>query len=162
MKNQKGFATLEVILSLTIISVLVFIAVPKIDKVIEKILLDYEMKKFCNEVNLTRSLNRSSSFDPKIFFQKISKPKTEIVLSLRKNDNSYSLRQNTKYIRERHYLPSGMKLNYSPSEMNDIKFNSEGIYGSGSGTITLTSRRGEKAEIVFNTVGRWRGNRNVR
>ena len=160
MKNQRGFATLEVILATTIISLLAFVAVPKIDRVVEKVFLDYEMKRFCSEVNLTRSLNRSSSFDSKLFFRTISRPKNEIFLNIDKN-TSYQLYQNKKYIRDRHYLSAGIKINYSPSKMSKIEFNSEGIYQSGSGTITLTSPRGEKAEIVFDSVGRWRGNRNV-
>ena len=53
--NQKGFATFEAILAVTIISVLAFIAVPKIDRVIDKIALDYEMKRLCSEIEFASS-----------------------------------------------------------------------------------------------------------
>ena len=155
--NQKGFATLEIIFVIMIISTLAFIAVPKIDRVLDKIFLDYEMKRFCAELDFVSSLNRNASFNSKIFTQ-ANPTANEIILQL--DSNSYQLKKNGKNFRDKHFLAFGIKINF-PFNFRQIKFNSEGKCLNNSGTIILTSRRGEKAEIIFDSVGRWRGDRNV-
>ena len=159
MKNQKGFATIEIIFVVAIISTLTFIAVPKIEKVLDAIFLDYEMKKFCSELDLAASLNRSASFDPTIFENKISETKGEIFLEIN-NSDSYQLKKNGKDFREKHFLSFGIKINYSPESLKHISFDGEGK-SSSSGKIILTSRLGKTAEIIFDSVGRRRGNKNV-
>ncbi len=157
MKNQNGFITLEIILATAIISLLAFVAVPKIDKIMDKILLDYEMKNFIGEVNSVRSMNRSSTFNPTIFYEKVSQPTTEIMLEINKTAGTWRLWSDAKRLGETRRLPSGMKINYSPDSIKRIRFNSNGVYSGDSGTVTLTSRRGKKAMIIFDSVGRWRG-----
>lgn len=170
MKNQGGFATFEVILAVIIISVLAFVAVPKIDRVIDKIALDYEMKRLCSEIEFASSLNRSAGFDPEIFDRTFSSSTLskgdEIVLDIDEENNSWQLRRDTKFLRDRHYLFAGIKIRCSTENVKHIAFSPNGVYkpksvlnSPSAGTITLTSRHGETAEIVFDTVGRWRGNR---
>ena len=161
MNNQRGFATFEAILAVTIISLLAFVAVPKIDKVIDKILLDYEMKRLCGEIEFASSLNRSAYFSPEIFNRKIANTETDIILQIDVDKSCYQLQRNGKILRDRHYLPQGMKIFCSPSKLSSLQFSPSGLHTGDSGTITLTSRRGEKVEIIFDSVGRWRGNRNV-
>lgn len=161
MKNQGGFATFEVILAVIIISVLAFVAVPKIDRVVDKIALDYEMKRLCSEIEFASSLNRSASFKPEIFSEKIYADQSDIALEIDEKNNSWRLTRNKKPLRDRHYLFAGIKIFCSVKDVRNIKFDAYGVYQGGSGTITLTSRHGEKAEIIFDTVGRWRGNRNI-
>ena len=158
--NQKGFATFEAILAVTIISVLAFIAVPKIDRVIDKIALDYEMKRLCSEIEFASSLNRSAGFDSEIFYDTISVAENAIILEINTSTNSWQIRRNEKFLRDRHYLLAGIKIFCNSDSVKNIEFTPEGRC-RGDGTITLTSRHGEQAEIVFDTVGRWRGNRNV-
>ena len=158
--NQKGFATLEIILAVAIISLLTFVAVPKIDKVMDKIFLDYEVKRFCSELDFARSLSRSANFEPEIFSGKITSDKSEISFSIEKNSNSYQLKKNIKFLRDKHYLGGCVKINY-PASFATIKFSAGKISNAKSGTIILTSRLGEEAEIIFDSVGRWRGNKNV-
>ena len=160
--NQKGFATFEAILAVIIISVLAFIAVPKIDRVIDKIALDYEMKRLCSEIEFASSLNRSAGFDSEIFYKKINDNQNEITLEIDDKNNSWRLTRNKKPLRDSHYLFAGIKIFCNSDSVKNIKFDSYGVYQGGSGRITLTSRHGEQAEIVFDTVGRWRGNRNVK
>ena len=161
MKKQDGFATLEVVLVTAIISTLAFVAVPKIDRIMDKLFLDYEVKRFCSEVDFASSLNRSASVNTTIFSQKVDKTDTEIEIDINKKSNSYQLRRNTEYLREPHYLSAGVKISFSPVAMEHIKFKAGGGYNGDSGRVILTSRRGEKAEIIFDSVGRWRGSRDV-
>lgn len=166
MKNQGGFATFEVILAVIIISVLAFVAVPKIDRVVDKIALDYEMKRLCSEIEFASSLNRSAGFDSEIFQAKITAAKNEITLDIDEENNSWRLSRDTTSLRDRHYLFAGIKIRCSTENVKHIAFSPNGVYkpksvlnSPSAGTITLTSRHGETAEIVFDTVGRWRGNR---
>ena len=159
--NQKGFATFEAILAVTIISVLAFIAVPKIDRVIDKIALDYEMKRLCSEIEFASSLNRSAGFDSEIFDRTITNNQNEITLEINTVNNYWRLKRGTQPLRNSHHLFAGIKISCSSDGVKNIKFDSYGVYQGGSGRITLTSRHGEQAEIVFDTVGRWRGNKNI-
>ena len=161
MKKQDGFATLEVVLVTAIISTLAFVAVPKIDRIMDKLFLDYEVKRFCSEVDFASSLNRSASVNTTIFSQKVSESGTGIEINISDEKNSYRLLNNGKNLRESHYLSAGVKISYSPAKMKNIKFKPGGGYDGKSGRVILTSRRGEKAEIIFNSVGRWRGSRDV-
>ena len=145
MKNQKGFATLEIILITAIISVSVFVAVPKFAQVIDKVTLDYEMKNFYNTVNLQRVLNRTTSYKPEIFFSKISPQQKTVELEL--ISKGYRLRRNPENVGEVHGLPKG----FSVEDNNPA---------GKSRTVTLISRFGDKAEIIFDSVGRWRVSRN--
>ena len=161
MKKQDGFATLEVVLVTAIISTLAFVAVPKIDRIMDKLFLDYEVKRFCSEVDFASSLNRSASVNTTIFSQKVSESGTGIEINISDEKNSYRLLNNGKNLRESHYLSAGVKISYSPAKMKNIKFKAGGGYNGDSGRVILTSRRGEKAEIIFDSVGRWRGSRDV-
>lgn len=158
LNRQKGFATLEIIFVLAIISTLMFAAVPKIEQVIDKITLDYEMKKFLNEVELAYSLNRSINYNAEIFQERISKNIPFIELEILKDVNRYQLRRNSEYLLETNFLPTGFSIDYNPDTLKDIEFDFDGIYDGKSGTVTLTSRFRNSAEIIFDSVGRWRGN----
>ena len=90
--NCKGFATLEVISVLIIISILIFIAVPKISTMFDQVTLDYELKTLATQIELTRSLNRSASIRPEIF--SISDCGKVIQLTIRTGKSNYQIQQN--------------------------------------------------------------------
>ena len=147
MKNQKGFATLEIILLTAIISVLAFIAVPKFAQIIDKMVLDYEVKHFYNQVELQNLLNRSSRCEPEIFSAKISPQGEKVELDLLTDNKQYHLRHNSKIIGEVHKFPKNFSI-----EDNNPHGNSR--------TIILTSHFGSKAKIIRDSVGRWRVTKN--
>ena len=154
--NQQGFATLEVALVATIISLLAFVAVPKMNQVLDKIYLKYEVERFCSELEYARSAARSTSA-PKseIFSENSAIPSGEVlVVNLEYANNSYSVKKNAQLFRERHMLGGGIVLQQYSSAPSEIIFKAKGT--SKSGTVRFTSRLGEVKSVTIDSVGRVR------
>jgi len=149
--NQRGFALLEVIFVTAIISTLALVAVPKFNQTLDKLTLDYEMKRFCNTVEFISSMNRTASYNPEVFSNKIASGKDIVNLEIADDGKSYQP-GNKLY---KNILPTG----FSIEPTDKIVFSPSGRHNY-SGTITITSRLGDTAEIIFDSVGRWRGSRN--
>lgn len=152
---------MEIIFAVAIISVLVSAAVPKFSQITDKLTLDYEMKNFYSEVEFASSVSRSASYAPGIFNYKINQKKSSVTLQVFKNTGRYQLLRDTAAWREEKVLPRGFSIDYNNQKLNNIVFQSDGrVKGELTGTITITSRYKDTAEIIFDSVGRWRGSRN--
>ena len=152
MKNQKGFATIEIIFLIVIISVLSAVAVPKISKIIEKVSLDYEVKKFYSELRFAQTINRSATFKQKVFSKPV--PNDQPVIFRVYNSKSYRLERNGILVRPSHQMSRNISLERSNS-MKDIYFDTNGVHDK-SGSVKIKSNVGT-VKIVFDSVGRWRG-----
>ena len=172
MNNQNGFATLEIILIIAIIAILSTVAVPKMARILDKVALNYEMKHLYSELNLARSIGKSSNFNASIFNGQINSDGSA-GLYINKSTNSYEIkRNNLNVFSYSHNLSNGIKLSFNSnltffslsgaqvkivSNEYPITFENPSRYSGGSNTITLTSKYEDSAQIVFDTVGRWRG-----
>lgn len=173
---QKGFATLEVILVIFIISVLMTCAVPNAARIIDKISLDYETKRLYSDLRFVQALDRSATITDigmqrLLFDNKINPPQTASIVFENPIENSggWQIVRGTEItdpaIREPHYLSYGVKIVFEKGheDLRRIKFDITGkpqnISGSvANGHIILTSRNKKYAsKIVFDTVGRFRG-----
>lgn len=150
---QKGFATLEIILAALIIALLMSTTIPNAVRLVDKVSLDYETKRLYSELRLIESMNKSEhckgtgtglgNVGDETYIKFIGEPSSYQVI------NGSGLGE--KIFREPHVLSYGVKISSPKSKMN---FETEKIV---SNHITLTSRLGKKNKIVFDSVGRMRG-----
>ncbi len=152
MHKEKGFATLEIILVMLIISALAGVILPKMAKIVDVATLDYEVKKFRSEFLFARSLGRSASYEPSIFLPSpISKGNQ---ITFKTEGTNYRIEQSGNLIREKNFLPTEFKI-LVPNNLREIKFNSAGkVIGGKTGTYTFTSSLGKKRNLVLDSVGR--------
>ena len=151
---QKGFATLEITLAALIIALLMKVAIPNATRLVDRAALDYETKRLYSELRLIESMNKSEqckgtgtglgNIGDETYIKFISEPPGyQVVRGLNELTNST--------VREPHVLSYGVKIS---SPKNVINFETEKIV---SNNITLTSRLGKTNKIVFDSVGRMRG-----
>ena len=163
MKNQNGFATLEIILVTAIISLLAFVGVPKLAKIFDVVMLDYEVKRFCSELEFARSASRTASYGTGIFQYTIKDDLGKNVdVQIYYEKNSYRVMQDVENLREPYKLGGGINLVGKSNSPEKILFSKNYTYSSGSGTVYFSSRLGNSAEVRFDSVGRWRGYRDVK
>lgn len=160
-KNQNGFATLEIILILGIIAIFSTVAVPKMARILDKVALDYELKHLYSELNLARSIGKSSMIEGGIFpnsFDNTGNGQIEFWI--------YSRKYSTENMRNRYLIkrPAVTSASYYRHNLaNDIKLEFKGgdnvlkIKFDDSQTINLISKYNSSAEIKIDTVGRIRG-----
>ncbi len=164
LKNQRGFATLEILLVAAIITILSTVAVPKMARILDKVCLDYELKHLYSDLNFARSIGKSSSVNGGIFqLEKTYNPVEFWIYS--KNYSNVSARNRYQIMRPavtglpyyRHNLSNeiNLSLNMSGEYGTPLKINC--YVFSEHRTITLNSKFGDKAEIRLDTVGRIRG-----
>lgn len=153
-KNQCGFATLEIICVLMIISVSVTVAVPKMARMVDSAMLDYEMKIFLSDLDFAKSLNKSITYETGIFDDSLFQDNTPHQLVVYVGDNFYEFKQNQQPFKLAHKLPSGFsyKLRYLEPFVKISKGN--------RGHIIITSKLNNRRYIVRDSVGRWRGDIN--
>ena len=160
---QKGFATLEVILVIFIISVLMTCAVPNAARIIDKVSLDYETKRLYSDLRFIQAFNRSAIVSDIGMLGILDRnginilPAASIVFDNPINNSSSwqivrGLEDNAPVVRKAHVLSYGVKIS-SPSR--NISFNFDGKASIISNHITLKSRRGKESKIVFDSVGRF-------
>ena len=167
IKNQRGFATLEIILAVSIIGILATSAVPKIERLIDKVCLDYEMKHLYSDLNFARSIGKSSTFKSGMFLDIENDGKTELWI-YGKNYGNVSARNRNQMMRPalsaypyyRHYMTNNIEIVFEQSNLvKKISFDNPSRYSSEfNRTLTLNSKFGKSAYIIFDSVGRWRGN----
>ena len=152
---QKGIATLEVVLAALIIVLLMKVAVPNAERLIDRAALDYETKRLYSELRFLQAMNRSAKFDP--MGTGLGDVSGEYV-SIKFTGTSYQVVRGLGYtgkpVREVHYLSYGVKLSLPSSSVN---FDSQGKASITSNHITLTSRLGKTKKISFDSVGRMQG-----
>ncbi|MBQ7454581.1 MAG: hypothetical protein IJS69_06000 [Selenomonadaceae bacterium] len=155
---QKGIATIEVILGALIISLLLSVAIPNATRILDRVALDYETKKFYSDLRFLQAMSRSNRpilngtgrtdfvFDETLYMQ--TYPASKSYQILRGNSSNP--------VREIHYMQNIKTFN---TPANTISFDSTGKASITSGAIVLTSRLGKTSKIVFDSVGRLRGGR---
>ena len=151
--NQRGFITLEIILVTVVVSILIAAAVPKISKMLEKIALDYEIKRFYSEVRFMQTSSRLTGFDRRNFSMGTGTDTNITMNILKYGKNSYYYLSRGEYnIRETHFLSGG--INFGKSESFYFKPSN---LPSLTGHITFGSPSAGKVNVYFDSVGRWRG-----
>lgn len=157
IKNQCGFSSLEIILVVAIIGIFSTVAVPKMARILDKVCLDYEMKHLYSELNLARSIGKSSTFKNPLGGE-ASQQSVELWI-YSKNYGNANARNRYQIMRQsltaspyfRHNLSNDIKLEFTRgNEILKINF-------SESKTINLNSKYGDSAQIKIDTVGRVRG-----
>lgn len=165
---QKGFATLEIILSVLIVALLAGAALPNALRVLEKVSLDYETKRLYSELRFAQALSRDSNVETKFMggnFKMHTSPGATVTIDYSTRPNSWQARLGTdefsgSLLREVHVLRHGEIFSLTNDSLKKISFDSTGQPKNendknADGTLTLTSRTGKyKSKIIFNSVGR--------
>lgn len=158
---QKGFAALELIITVFIISVLLSCAVPNAARIVDRVSLDYEIKRLYTEMRFLQShermtFMRDGHFDTLLNSQSrlIVRPKRYTIV----NNN------NDKIVYDEHYFIDGVTASQNDKKDWFITFDDMGkaVKPDGdilNGHIVFTSRRGKNLYFVFDSVGRFRGSR---
>ena len=163
-KPQGGLAALEVVIVAAIVAIFATAAVPKMARVLDKVQLDYEMKRLYSTLNFARSLGKSSTYKPLIFDASLFENQSGAVELQIRNDrdtiakNRYEIwRPASSSVRYyRHYLSGGVKLDFDGASPMQIHFDKSPSYSSMNDTVTLTSKFG-KAYVTADSVGRFLG-----
>lgn len=166
MNNQRGVATLEVILVILIIAVLSTVTLPKAARMVDVAALDYEVRRFCSDFDFAHSLGRQSDINTEIFSNSIKADNSRFILiQIDNSGNSYQLcrkiNSNNVALRDAHILSDGIKI--TPDKNSQILFTYDGrITNPSNGAISesfvFTSRNNE-FYVSVDSVGRWRGKR---
>ena len=155
---QRGFATLEIILAIMIIALLMTAAVPNAVRMIDSAALDYETKRLYSELRFLQAIDRSGTFDAngtgRTDFDIDAAPHMQIDPA----KFSYQIMRGKVPLREVHYMQNIKGIAFKGSASKKISFYSNGE-SSANGRITLTSQFDKSSAIVFDTVGRIRGER---
>ncbi len=162
-KNQRGFATLEIILVVGIIAIFSTVALPRMRIILNKVYLDYEMKHLYSELNFARSIGKSSTFNSGIFqnFDNSGSGNIEFWLYSKYYSNK-SARNRYQMMRPavtsspnyRHNLSNDIELEFEHGD-SLLKLNLSNL--GNSKTFTLNSKSGDNAYIYIDTVGRVSG-----
>lgn len=162
---QKGFATLEIALVVFIIAVLVSAALPNAARVLDRVSLDYEIKRLYTEMRFLQSYDRMAFMNDTHFKLETDPPNNPIILELNETNCRIETRDPQKTY-EQYFLPEGFKLSYPKNmDFKRIKFDDMGKPKSPSsdnilnGHFVITSRLGKELYFIFDTVGRFRGSR---
>ena len=152
MKNQRGFATLEMILVILIIAVLSTIVLPKAARMVDTVRLDYEMKIFLSTLDFAKSLNQNAFYQKEIFkdVNLVGKP---AAIKVNLETTKYSIVRDLQTTAVRiHQLPKDFSVSWENGLTNVVYFSR-----NNNGHVILTSPQNSNRYIIFNSVGRWRG-----
>lgn len=150
MRKEKGFATLEIIMVMLIISALAGVIIPKTTRIMDTAILDYEVKKFRSEFFFARSLSKSASYEPIIFSSSPISKGSAIIFKT--DPNNYRIERNGILIREKNFVSNGFKITFQ-NTLREISFDSSGKTGK-TGTYTFTSPMNNKRYLKLDSVGR--------
>lgn len=159
---QKGFASLEIILTVLTIALLATVAVPNAARILDKVALDYERKRLYSELQFLRTFDRSASVDAtglnmSNFFDGRKTISSVAIMNFDFDANSYQIFRKETPVREPHYLSYGVTFSDETDVPKQIQFDAKGTANVTSKTIVLESRRGYKTKLRFDSVGRIRG-----
>lgn len=160
---QKGFASLEIILTVMIIALLATVAVPNAARILDKVALDYERKRLYSELQFLRTFDRSANVDatglnmPNFFVGKKKTIRSVAIMNFDFYANSYQIFRGGKPVREPHYLSYGVTFSDETEVPKQIQFDAKGTANVNSKTIVLKSPRGYTTKLRFDSVGRIRG-----
>ena len=155
---QKGFATLEIILVVLIISLLASAAIPNVARVVDRVALDYETKKIYTDLKFLQASDRMFFMEDTHFGTHRDNRITLVV-----SNEGYIFRKisPTKDLAE-HYFSYGVTASKNKNgEYWQVKFDDAGrVQPAESDSLEISSRFG-KTYIVFDSVGRFRGSRTL-
>lgn len=153
INNQKGFATIEIIFVMLIISILAGIVIPKFSRSLDILALDYETKKFVNTFYFAKSINRTANFATNKFFN-LNLASYPVQMNV--YEKYYYLKRHNDLLRDKNYLSPGISIE-SYSKNFILQFSDEEDYYRGSSeNVTIKSQSGRKSELVIDSVGRIR------
>ena len=150
---QKGFATLEIIFAVLIISLLASATIPNAARIVDRVALDYETKKIYTDLRFLQSFDRMAYMKEE-HFENAADNSINLVVSPEK----YIFKGNSivKTYDEHNfsYGVTASKKNHNEGWI--IKFNDMGkISPAESDHLTLTSGQGKEFYIYFDSVGRF-------
>lgn len=157
--NQKGLATLEIILVTTVVAIFATSAVPKLANIMDKAVLDYEVKKFCSELNFAQSVGRTSGcYSEEIFSKGADWGSVNIDCGHATFFRVYGFAYETEVNNHKFHrqnLPAGFTINVPTDDLKNITINPDGRNGL-SNHYTFISRQGKKLFVNLDSVGRVR------
>lgn len=149
---QKGFSTLELIITVFVIVLLTSCAVPNAARIVDRVSLDYEIKRLYTEMRFLQSHERMTYMRDS-HFGKNENFKTRLIVYT----NRYRVEKNAD---STFYYGNDFSSGVTADKGKIIRFDDMGkVDPATSDTLTFTSRRGKKLYFVFDTVGRFRGSR---
>lgn len=151
---QKGFATLEIIFVVLIISLLASATIPNIVRIVDRVALDYETKKLYTDLKFLQSFDRMAHMKDGHF-----ENAEDNLINLVVEPKRYIFQKNfnNKVYSEHKFSYGVTATQKDEKESWKIKFDDFGrVSPAESNHITLTSRFGENF-FIFNSVGRFRG-----
>ena len=153
---QKGFATLEVILAVLIVSLLASAAIPNAIRTLDRVTLDCETKKIYTDLRFLQSFGRMTNMKDTHFSTTDDNPINLIVYPERYVFKKVS---DNKIYAEHYFSNYVTASKKSGTGIWQIKFDDMGkVTPAESANLKLNSRFG-KSSIIFDSVGRFRGGR---
>ena len=160
MRNEKGYALIEILFLVAIIAILSSIVVPKIGNELQVAQADYLMKSLYSEIRLMQAARRTSAYKEEDLLPVYKKTKSLNLVSSNTNKR-YRIRFDSSEEIRRYNLPSSFSFeNDFFITVMDGGILSNAFLNSGySGNIKLINNRTHKLYkpfIVFDSVGRIR------
>ena len=160
MRNEKGYAFIEIVFLVAIIAILSSIVVPKISNEFQIAQADYLMKSLYSELRFMQAARRTSAYEDKSFFPTSKKMKSLSLISGNTNKR-YSVRFNNDEEIRRYNLPPNFSFenNFFIAVMDGGILSNSVLNGGYSGNIKLINNKTHKVYkpfIVFDSVGRVR------
>ncbi len=109
--------------------------------------LDYEMKNFLSTLDWAKSMNKNATYNAGIF-KEVNSTGSAKELQVNLTGTGYKICKGSQEIFNPHNLPEGFSIQGA-----SILYFSK----SNTGHITITSRHNSHRYIIFDSVGRWRG-----
>ncbi|MBR6888332.1 MAG: type II secretion system protein [Selenomonadaceae bacterium] len=169
---QKGFATLEIILFTLIIAVLATATLPNAARVIDRVSLDYETKRFYTNLKFLQAFDRMTNMKDAHFG---TNDESSVISLEIPNDNKttyfFKNRNSSNEPYQEYFLPKGFMFYYDGTDdFSYIKFDDMGKArgittvqnpkgAALNGHIRINSQLNKDSYIVFNSIGRIRGSR---
>lgn len=150
---QKGFAALELVIAVFVISVLASCAVPNAARIVDRVSIDCEIKRLYTEMRFLQSHERMTSMRDSHGFEEPLKSQVRLIVT----SKGYRVEKNAD---STFYYGNDFQNGVTADKSKIIRFDDMGkVDPATSDTLTLTSRRGKKLYFVFDSVGRFRGSR---
>lgn len=167
---QKGFATLEIIFVVLIISFLASATIPNVVRVVDRVTLDYETKKLYTDLKFLQSFDRMAHM--KDYHFSTNDEKSVVSLEIPNEKTSYIIKnRNSNKFYGKHLLPKNFSFDYERTDdFSYIKFDDMGKARAMNtsdnprgkaldGHIKIGSQFDKNFFIVVNSIGRIRGSR---
>ena len=155
IKNERGYALIEVVFVITVIAILFSIVAPKIVKSLQTVQADYFMKTVYSELRFIEATKRVAPTEDSDIFKMELQPKVFIIKSQRQN---IKVTINNETYRS-YKMPSDFNFekNFEILVSNRGIFNDIKSQNKNSVTIRLKNdSKNLKPYIVFDSVGRLR------